>query len=178
MNDNIKVPEGWKFLSVEKDIILISGIRPKGGASSEGIPSLGGEHITQDGRINFSNDNAKYIPKNFFKLMTKGKAHENDILINKDGANTGKVAILKKKFFPDIAVNEHIFIIRSKGFFEQKYLFYWLFSRFGQKQIKDKITGSAQPGLTSTFTKNLFVLSPPLPEQQKIAEILETVTMP
>lgn len=175
MNDNIKVPEGWKFLSVEKDIILISGIRPKGGASSEGIPSLGGEHITQDGRINFSNDNAKYIPKNFFKLMTKGKAHENDILINKDGANTGKVAILKKKFFPDIAVNEHIFIIRSKGFFEQKYLFYWLFSRFGQKQIKDKITGSAQPGLTSTFTKNLFVLSPPLPEQQKIAEILETV---
>ena len=170
-----KLPEGWKRVSIEKDTILISGLRPKGGALDEGIPSLGGEHITLDGRINFSDENAKYVPEKFFKIIPKGRVEVNDILINKDGANTGKVAILKEKIYPDMAINEHIFILRSKGFFDQRYLFYWIFSYLGQKQIKDRITGSAQPGLSSKFIKDFFVLKPPFPEQQKIAEILETV---
>ncbi|MEO0199324.1 MAG: restriction endonuclease subunit S [candidate division WOR-3 bacterium] len=83
--------------------------------------------------------------------------------------------MLKKKFYKDIAINEHLFILRSKKLFVQQYLFYWLFSRFGQKQITDRITGSAQPGLSSTFIKNFLVPRPPLPEQRKIAEILETI---
>jgi len=175
VTNNAEFPKEWTIVSLERDCVLISGLRPKGGASDEGIPSLGGEHITLDGRINFSDVNAKYIPEKFFKIMTKGKAEENDILINKDGANTGKVAILKKKFYKDIAINEHLFILRSKKLFVQQYLFYWLFSRFGQKQITDRITGSAQPGLSSTFIKNFLVPRPPLPEQRKIAEILETI---
>nr|WP_235374792.1 restriction endonuclease subunit S [Caldicellulosiruptor naganoensis] len=175
MANNAEFPKEWTIVSLERDCVLISGLRPKGGASDEGIPSLGGEHITLDGRINFSDVNAKYIPEKFFKIMTKGKTEENDILINKDGANTGKVAMLKKKFYKDIAINEHLFILRSKKLFVQQYLFYWLFSRFGQKQITDRITGSAQPGLSSTFIKNFLVPRTPLPEQRKIAEILETI---
>ena len=169
------LPEGWKWVRLEEDVILITGSRPKGGAIEEGIPSLGGEHITEDGRIIFTEQNAKYIPDKFFKLMPKGKVEVNDILINKDGANTGKVAILKVKFHPHIAINEHLFILRSKKLFEQKYLFYWLYSSFAQTEIRNRITGSAQPGLSSSFIKNFFLPLPPLPEQQKIAEILETV---
>lgn len=169
------LPEGWKLVSIEKDSILISGLRPKGGALDEGIPSIGGEHITTNGRINFFGENARYIPEKFFRLMKKGKAEKYDILINKAGANTGKVAILKEKFYPDIAINENLFILRSKGFFDQRYLFYLIFSHLGQKQIKSLITGSAQPGLSSSFTKRFFALKPPLPEQHRIAEILETV---
>jgi type I restriction enzyme S subunit len=169
------LPEGWKWVRLEEDVILITGSRPKGGAVDEGVPSLGGEHITEDGRIIFTEQNAKYIPEIFFKLMPKGKAEIDDILINKDGANTGKVAILKAKFYPCIAINEHLFILRSKNLFEQKYLFYWLYSSFAQIEIKNRISGSAQPGLSSSFIKNFFILTPPLPEQQKIAEILETI---
>jgi len=169
------LPEGWRWVRLEEDVILMSGSRPKGGAVEEGIPSLGGEHISEDGRIIFTKQNAKYIPDKFFKLMPKGKAEVNDILINKDGANTGKVAILKVKFHPHIAINEHLFILRSKKLFEQKYLFYWLYSSFAQTEIRNRITGSAQPGLSSSFIKNFFLPLPPLPEQQKIAEILETV---
>jgi len=169
------LPEGWKWVRLEEDVILITGSRPKGGAVEEGIPSLGGEHIAEDGRIIFTEQNAKYIPDKFFKLMPKGKVEVNDILINKDGANTGKVAILKVKFHPHIAINEHLFILRSKKLFEQKYLFYWLYSSFAQTEIKNRITGSAQPGLSSSFIKNFFLPLPPLPEQQRIAEILETI---
>lgn len=170
-----RIPKEWEVVRLEEDVILITGSRPKGGAVEEGIPSLGGEHITEDGRIIFTEQNAKYIPDKFFKLMPKGKVEVNDILINKDGANTGKVAILKVKFHPHIAINEHLFILRSKKFFEQKYLFYWLYSSFAQTEIKNRITGSAQPGLSSSFIKNFFLPLPPLDEQQRIAEILSQI---
>ncbi len=172
----VNIPQDWRKVSIERDVVLISGIRPSGGALDEGqIPSLGGEHITNDGRVKFTEDNAKYIPESFFRKMRKGKVKRWDILINKDGANTGKVAIVREMFSPEIAINEHLFIVRSTKLFDQKYLFYWFLSSFGQKQIKDRITGSAQPGLPSSFIKNFYVLKPPLPEQRKIAEILETV---
>ena len=40
-----------------KDYIetMESGKRPKGGAVNEGIPSLGGEHITSEGKFNLLN---------------------------------------------------------------------------------------------------------------------------
>jgi len=170
-----RMPEGWDLISLEKDVELITGLRPKGGAVEEGIPSLGGEHITLDGRVIFTDDNAKYIPESFYFKMRKGKVEKYDILINKDGANAGKVGILQEKFYSSIAINEHLFILRSKKHFDQQYLFYQLLSYPGQKYMKDRITGSAQPGLSSTFVKNLFILKPPLPEQHCIATILSQI---
>ena len=169
------LPEGWKWVNGGTDILLIPGMRPFGGATDEGIPSLGGEHITMDGKVRFNETNAKFVPFKFYNSIDRGKAKINDILINKDGANTGKVAILRKMFAPYIMVNEHVFIVRSKSFFDQNFLFYYLFSHYGQNQIKSKITGSAQPGLSSSFIKSFYLLFPTLPEQRKIAEILETV---
>jgi len=170
-----ELQDGWEIVSIEEDADLISGLRPKGGATDEGVPSLGGEHITSDGHIKFSDKNARYVPKEFFKSVGYKRVEDNDILINKDGANTGKLAILKEKFSPNITINEHVFVLRSRKIFDQKYLFYWMFSYLGQRQIKERITGSAQPGLSSRFTKDFIVLKPPFHEQQKIAEILETV---
>ena len=173
--EGFKLPEGWKWVKLGEVVDLEVGIRPKGGATEEGIPSLGGEHITEDGKIVFNDKNAKFIPEDFYKIMRKGKVKELDILINKDGANTGKVGILKNLFTKRVAINEHVFILRAKDNLEQRFLFYWLFSHLGQTKIKEIITGSAQPGLSASFVNFLFLPTPPLPEQQKIAEILETV---
>jgi len=173
MNEELKVPEGWEWVNIENDVVVISGMRPKGGAIDDGVPSLGGEHITSDGRVIFSEDNAKFIPEKFYKLMKKGKVEKNDILINKDGANTGKVAILREKFNPEIAINEHLFIVRSKSLFEQGFLFYWFFSSFGTRQLKEKITGSAQPGLTSNFIKTFLFCAPLFQNNKKSPKSLK-----
>lgn len=170
-----RLPQGWKRVKLGEVVDIISGIRPKGGATEEGIPSLGGEHITSDGYISFTRENEKFIPVKFYSSMKKGHARQNDILINKDGANTDKVGLLKYFFAREIAVNEHIFIIRAKGMVNQIFLFYWLFSYLGQREIKNKITGSAQPVLSSSFAKEVYLDIPSLPEQQKIAEILSQV---
>ncbi|MBN2602646.1 MAG: restriction endonuclease subunit S, partial [Candidatus Thermoplasmatota archaeon] len=105
----------------------------------------------------------------------KGRLKEDDIVINKDGAWTGKVAYIKDLFCTEIAINEHLFIIRNNGNFVQKYLFYYLLSTPGQKQIKLSITGAAQPGINTKFINLLSIPKPPLKEQNKIADILSKV---
>ena len=153
----------------------ISGSRPKGGVTLEGdIPSFGGENITMSGEINFYP--VKKITNEFFDGMRRGHLRDLDVLINKDGANTGKSAIYRKSPYIKASINEHLFILRGlDGHIDQIYLHYLLQSPSVRKTLETKITGSAQPGLNSSFCCSFPIEIVPLPEQKKIASILTSV---
>src|SRR5690606_25492705 len=92
---------------------LESGGRPKGGASldSNGIPSLGAEHLDGNGGFNFKT--VKYIPLEYFNGLKNGIIEKENILIVKDGATTGKVSFVTDEFpFDKAAVNEHVFLLK------------------------------------------------------------------
>jgi type I restriction enzyme S subunit len=152
-----------------------SGSRPKGGVTVEGdIPSFGGENVTEDGQLIFYP--VKKITNDFFNAMSKGILQNLDVLINKDGANTGKSTIYRNSPYTRASVNEHLFILRGKkDKLDQVYLHYLLLSPNTRKELNQKITGSAQPGLNSTFAENFPIQLPSVKEQQKIAEILTSV---
>lgn len=172
------IPKDWDIIKGEDCLILDIGSRPKGGVTDVGeIPSLGGEHIDLiSHRINFQKS-PKYVAKEYFNQMKKGKLKINDILINKDGAYTGKLAFTWELFSPEIVINEHLFIIRNKGQLDQKFLFYYLLSKEGEYQIKQNITGSAQPGLNTQFIKMILLPKPNLSEQLQISEILSRLDL-
>lgn len=153
-----------------------TGSRPKGGVSKESgeIPSLGGENIRRDGKVLLQEP--RKITTEFFESMTKGHLQDKDVLINKDGANTGKVGLYKQSNFEKAAINEHLFILRpNKNVVTNEYLFYFLLSSYGQSQLKNLITGSAQPGLNSNFINNFVVKFPAVVEQRKITAILSSI---
>ena len=156
---------------------LESGSRPKGGASTETgeVASLGGENIVQSGGVTLAE--VKRVPQPFFKRMTKGHLLDGDVLINKDGAQTGKVGIYLGDGRGPACINEHVFLIRgNKEKICQEFLYYTLLSEHGQRQIAAQISGSAQPGLKSSFLKGVITDIPDsFPEQTKIAEVLSTV---
>jgi len=170
-----EIPSDWQAVNAKEYLLLESGQRPAEHVTDDpnDIPSLGGENITLDGFIDLSN--LRFISYDYFKKMKKGIVLTDDILINKDGANTGKIALVRNLPYDDAAVNEHLFIIRTNGSFDQKYLFYFLFSDKGNRQIRAKITGSAQGGINTGVFKGIFIPKPPKPEQQKIAAILTKV---
>lgn len=170
-----EIPEDWEAVNGYNYLLLESGMRPAEHVTDNpnDIPSLGGENITSDGFLTFKN--LRYISREYFARMPKGKLVDEDILINKDGANTGKLAFAKTNPFPETSVNEHVFLIRNKGDFEQEFLFYFLLSALGQNQIQPKVVGSAQPGINNSFTKGLYIPKPPKPEQRTIASILSKV---
>lgn len=169
------IPDDWEFINAKDCLFLESGMRPKEYVTDidTDIPSLGGENIDESGCLIF--ENIRYIDSSYYKKMKKGHIHDEDIYINKDGANTGKVAFCKIKPFKECAVNEHVFLIRNDGTFKQQYLFYCLLSNLGKQQILKKIIGSAQEGINNSFTKGIILPKPSLPEQASIANILSSV---
>lgn len=154
---------------------LESGGRPQGGASldSDGVPSLGGEHIGRDGEPLL--DSMKFIPRSYYQDMNQGKIKKGDILVVKDGATTGKTAFVGENFpYEDAAVNEHVFIVRvNRNRLEPKFAFYWLFSPTGNRQILSDFRGSAQGGIARSFVNQIHIPLPPLAEQRRIVEILD-----
>lgn len=171
-----KLLNEWKKVSLSEILDeLENGSRPIGGIKeiNQGVPSLGGEHLVNNGGFNF--DKVRLIPKEFYKKLKKGKIKKYDVLLVKDGATTGKVSIVKENFpFKEAAVNEHLFILRGKkNILDQKFLFYHLFSLIGQRQIKTSFHGAAIGGINTQFVKNYPILLPPLHIQKKIVLILE-----
>ncbi len=171
-------PTGWTKMTVDSLIsVMESGSRPKGGVSSDrgDIPSLGGENIVSTGGVIL--DDVKLVSFEFYSRMTKGHLKDGDVLINKDGAQTGKVGYYHAPSNPPSCINEHLFLLRGNpDEIEQKYLYYTLLSQSGQNQIRAQISGSAQPGLKSTFTKSIVIdLPDSLSEQAQIAEVLSAI---
>ena len=156
-------------------VSLESGARPAGGASVDSgeIASLGGEHLNSDGGFDFTS--IKRIPRNFFESLRGGRIAPRDILVVKDGATTGKTAFVREDFpFGEAAVNEHVFCVRvdqSKA--SPEYVFHFLRSPHGQTAINLDFRGATVGGISRQFARKARLPLPPLPEQRRIAEILD-----
>lgn len=156
-------------------IKLESGSRPKGGVrnGSLGIPSLGAEHLNNIGGFKF--EKIKYIPEDFFKNQKKGLIGKEDILIVKDGATTGKVSFIDNNFpYEKASINEHLFkIALNINLVIPRYVFWYLFSNRGLKQILQDFRGATVGGISRNFTKNIKFLLPSIENQKRVVKILD-----
>ena len=175
---SLDVPEGWALAPLSKLLALMeSGGRPKGGVRhiSEGVPSIGGEHLDSNG--GFRLERVKFVPDSFYKTMRHGHIAIGDVLIVKDGATTGKVALVREDFpYKKAVVNEHVFICRPAAPLRADFLFWFLFSQQGQNEILSNFQGSAQGGINQTFAANTFIPVAPLPEQKRIVAKIDALT--
>ncbi len=151
------------------DIVNIaeSGSRPKGGALSQGIPSIGAENIEKFGVYDYSKE--KFISEEFYKQMKRGKVLSEDVLLYKDGAYTGKVSLALDGFPHKVcAVNEHVFIIRGKSNISSQFFIYFCLSYETNKNYLHTLACSkaAQPGLNQSELLGLPIFIP-LPDTVK-----------
>jgi type I restriction enzyme, S subunit len=140
---------GYKVPLRELLQALESGNRPKGGVSGirQGIPSIGGEHLNRDGGFRF--EKVKFVPEKFVRSMTRGHLRPGDICVVKDGATTGKVSLVRGDFpFPAAVINEHVFRLQVKPDHYSPYVFYYLYSQAGQREILSDFRGAAQGGIS------------------------------
>ena len=169
-----EIPNEWKVKKLKWCLSKIeSGNRESGGGNQldDGIFSIGGEHIDWEGNLNLTNP--KYISESFYDDLNSGKVMVSDILLVKDGATIGKVAFVQK--LPDIkiAINEHVFLIRTNNLLYSKFLYYVLYSKIGQAQIELNVRGAAQGGLNLSFVQRLFVTIPSIELQKEVSLFLD-----
>ncbi len=173
-----KVPENWQIDRLKFLLSTIeSGGREEGGGANleKGAFSLGGEHVNWDGTLNLENE--RFISEEYYNSMNKGKIKLGDILLVKDGATIGKTAILNKKPYEKMAVNEHVFLMRPNKKINSKLLYYLICGDSGFTQIKLTETGSAQGGINLEFPDIVLVTIPEeLEEQEKLFSFLDSKT--
>lgn len=173
----IQTNQKWKLVSLKEVLTSLEiGKRPRGGVSNirNGIPSIGGEHIDISGTLKL--DNIRYIPEEFFNTFKQGIIEDNNILMVKDGI-IGKIAYINKLPFEKAVINEHVFLLKvNTEKMLPKFLFYVLYSNYGQNQIKMCKRGSIISGITKDILDNIQIPVPPLHIQKKIIEHLDKLS--
>jgi type I restriction enzyme S subunit len=168
------LPEEWEVAWLGDVTEFETGKREKGGAKTQGdVFSIGGEHITESGYINFDS-NPKFISRKFYDNMRKGKVRPGDTLVVKDGARSGKTAFARRVPTSGLAVNEHVFLVRPKNenHLDAEFLWFWFRTTEYWSQVRQAFHGL---GINRRDLAAFMLPFPPLPEQRAIARVLTAV---
>jgi type I restriction enzyme, S subunit len=124
----------------------------------------------QKGQI--QDDDPKFIDIRRCSEFTRFMLADGDILISLTG-NVGRVGVIEKSMLP-AALNQRVGALKIESeTVEPEYLFHVLNSKeFEQDAIKNS-KGVAQLNLSSRWIEKYEVPLPPLPEQKRIAKILD-----
>ena len=169
------IPEDWEVKKLKDISELIDGDRSSNYPSpseivDDGVLFLSTSNI-KDNKLDYTS--CKFITKEKFDSLRKGKLQKNDIIITLRGT-IGSIAKFDAIKYDTGFINAQMMIIRSQDI-EPDYLSKYLTANNLRKQIEVISSGSAQPQLTKKDMSSINIVVPPLKEQEKIAEILSTV---
>ena len=105
------------------------------------------------------------------KIYVRCDVRLGDLLLTKDGANTGNAAL--NSFTDEISLLSSVAFIRSNHRRSTEgYVLQYLLSSHGRKQIADAMAGNAITRLTLAKIKALAIPLPPVAEQRRISTVL------
>lgn len=165
------IPEKWEVMRLEKVCSFYSG-----GTPSKDVAT-------------YWNGNIPWISA---ATMHKQNINSSDLFITKEGllngsklANNGDLLLLVRgsmlwnkipicECFCDVAFNQDVKKIKAGESVMPKFLLYWFLSQENYLLHQVVGTGIGAGKLETQDLKDMLFALPPLPEQQKIAEILST----
>jgi type I restriction enzyme S subunit len=150
------LPEGWKWVRLGEVVILVKNISPKG---SKPYIEIGDIDI----------HNKKYSIKEKESPNHCIKAKRGNIVISKVRPTRGAISLINEAF---LYVSPAFSVLEANN---SKFLFYSLSMRQFCNYLGTLETGTTYPSVNDEDVLSYKLTLPPLPEQQKIAEILETV---
>lgn len=173
------IPKGWEVQSLfDCGLEIESGSRPKGGVKgiTSGVPSIGAESINGLGIFDFSK--TKYVPRDFYDKMNKGKPRDFDILLYKDGGKPGefkpRVGMFGLGFpFSEYGINEHVFILRAEEI-GNPYLYFWIRLERTLEILRNRGVKAAIPGINQQDVGTIPILKP----DQEVLKAFNELAMP
>lgn len=173
-----EVPENWCWIKLGVISSIISkGTTPKGGKSAyvdEGIDFLRVKNINDDGTI--CHDDMMHVTEETHTgFLKRSILEENDILVSIAGT-LGKTAIVKNDDLP-LNTNQAVAFVRLKdnGEVSREYIRYAIDTPVIQNMLLSKTKVTAIPNLTLEIISECLIPFPPLAEQQRIVEQIESL---
>lgn len=126
--------------------------------------------------INLKNNRIKWASVPYCKISDKEcpkyALNEEDILIARIGATTGKTCIIKKP--PKSVFASYLIRFTSRNA-SSPFVYYFTLSELYWKQVAANKEGKLKKGVSSSQLKKFLIPVPPLQEQKEIASILSSV---
>lgn len=170
------IPEGWERTTIGEHVDVLTGYAFKSSDYSSGpddIRLLRGDNVAQH-RIRWRD--AQKLPQEKARGLERFALRLGDFVIALDRTwiPAGvKIAEITEADLPSLLV-QRVARLRSKPSLEQS-LMRQFFSGHGFEQyVKSVQTETAVPHISPNDLRDLAILLPPLPEQKRMAETLET----
>jgi type I restriction enzyme S subunit len=140
---------------------------------ASGIPVLQGKNITND---SFRWFDIRYVSNEKAIELKRSSVRVDDILLVKIGS-IGYAAVIDSLSGHDYAIIPANLakITPNKDLIDTRYLFRWLTSPDSKRYFQSNASKTAQPALSLAKIKSLPVLVPSVPEQRRVAAILDKV---
>ncbi len=169
-----KVPVSWGIIKLKEgcdklNVGFVGTCEKYYCDKEDGVLMLRTGNLT-NGKIKY--ENLRYVTHEFNKKNSKSQIFEGDLLVARHGSS-GQAVLVPINFEQSNCLN--IIVIRSKTTLNSEYLKYQFNSSVIKEQVIRKTAGSTQGVINTKEVASLDIIMPPLPEQQKIAEILSTV---
>lgn len=172
------IPDNWVWTRLGEIAEIISkGTTPTGGKNAyvkQGINFLRVENIREDGNI--SHDRImKITEEQHLNFLKRSILKEKDVLISIAGT-LGRTAIVNKTDLP-MNTNQAVAFIRFSDNHEinQVYVKYLLSSPFIQRELLSQTKVTSIPNLTLGIIGDCIIPIPPILEQQRIVERIESL---
>jgi type I restriction enzyme S subunit len=165
-----EIPEDWEVVRLGDKIE-----RPQYGITASAIEEDTGIKLLRITDIQEEKVDWNSVP---FCKCTKDETEkyqlkDGDIVIARIGATTGKSYFVKNA--PKSVFGSYLIRIRAKNSLDPVYLSYYFQTDIYWFQLNLAKGGKLKGGINIPLIENLKIPLPPLPEQQEIAEILQTI---
>ncbi len=175
----MQVPDGWKESQLGKVITHTKGYAfSSSDYSDAGIRII---RITDTTEFGIKNENSVFLPKEKLIGLEKYILKSNDIIINTVGSRphlrssmVGKVIRIRMQNSGSL-LNQNMVKVTANEYIKSNFLYLSISNDVFLDFITSIVRGNAnQVSITLSDLFKFPILLPPLPEQQKIAEILST----
>ena len=171
------IPEGWRVGKI-KDIphTLNTGKRPKGGAITSGVPSIGAEQLK--GLCNYDYTKTKYISKEYSQSIPKGKVIGYEVYLNRVGGKPGDYIQNTTMFgegypYENCYLNDHVFkldFMQNRGY--NVYIYFTFLTSRIQKYLNACGGKAAIPVINKKNIDEIYVF---LPENKYVIKFGKSV---
>ncbi len=167
-----EVPGNWCWVRLENAFHILNGYAFKSQKYVDsGIRIIRIANV-QDGYI--EDDKPVFYPLEMEREIQKYMLEAGDLLISLTG-NVGRVAFLDNDMLP-AALNQRVGCLRlDNTIFNKSFLFYYFFRQEFQDNCIKNSKGSAQLNMSTEWLKLQPIPLPPLTEQQRIVEHIESL---
>ena len=168
-----KLPGNWCWIKITVITDILNGFAFKSQHySSAGIRIIRITNV-QDGFI--QDKKPVYYPLESQKEITPFMLKDGDFLMSLTG-NVGRVAIIDASFLP-AALNQRVACLRikSEDSVRKEYIFYFCLQKQFVSDCIKSAKGSAQLNMSTEWLKEYPIPLPPLAEQQRIVDRIESL---